>query len=126
MPASRAHVPTTRASRYLTQLGRHGHHMSRGLLRRAAAHGDGSAPPGPRYSGWTGADGVIDFGWGRCTLHATGDALTLRAEAGDQQQLERIQDGISGRLERIGRRDHLALTWTPAPLEAGPDDMASD
>jgi hypothetical protein len=121
MPASQAHVPTSRASRYLTQLGKHGSQMSRAALHRPRAHADGGTPPAARHTSWTGTDGVIDFGWGRCTLHATSEALTLHAEAGDQQQLQRIQDGIGARLERIGRRDQLTVTWTQAPAGTGPD-----
>ncbi|HEY2287778.1 MAG TPA: DUF2218 domain-containing protein [Streptosporangiaceae bacterium] len=122
MPASHAHVPTTRASRYLAQLGSHGRHPGQGALGRAHGQHDGGEPPAPRLASWTSTDGVLDFGWGRCILHASGDALTLRAEAGDQQQLERIQDGITARLERIGRRGHLALAWNPVPPDAGPHE----
>jgi hypothetical protein len=120
MPASHAQVPTTRARRYLTQLCRHGRRMGQPGLRHAhgRGHDDGGEPPVPRPAGGTGtdsgADGMIDFGWGRCTLRATSDALTLRAEAGDQDQLQRIQDGIAARLERIGRRDRLTVTWEQA------------
>jgi hypothetical protein len=119
MPASHAHVSTTRASRYLAQLGRHGRHLGQAVLQRAHGQHDGGGEPAPRLASWTSTDGVLDFGWGHCTLHASGDALTLRAEAGDQQQLEQIQDGITERLERIGRRDHLALTWNPVSPDAG-------
>ena len=70
MPASQAHVPTSRASRYLAQLGKHGTQMSRPALHRPRGHADGGPPPAVRHTRWTGTDGVIDFGWGRCILHA--------------------------------------------------------
>ncbi|WP_405721858.1 DUF2218 domain-containing protein [Streptomyces sp. NBC_01537] len=45
------------------------------------------------------------------------DMLTLRAEATDAESLQRIQDLVAGRLERIGRCDHLTVIWqrTAAP-----------
>jgi hypothetical protein len=94
-------------------------------------HGDGDAAGDPDAAGGrppaatvssAGREGIIDFGWGRCTLHAATDALTLHAEAGDPQRLQQIKDGITARLERIGRRDQLTVTWTPAPQAAGPPE----
>jgi hypothetical protein len=125
MPASYATVPTSRAARYLAQLCSHGRLMSRLARHRRPGqgqgqghgHGDGQgndgAPPVATASS-TGTEGIIDFGWGRCTLRATAGALTLCAEAGDPQRLRQIQDGISARLQRIGRRDQLTVTWTDA------------
>jgi hypothetical protein len=131
MPASSAHVPTGRAGRYLAQLCSHGRLMSRLTRHRppghsqAQAHGDGDghgndgAPP-VATAGSAGTEGIIDFGWGRCTLRATAGTLTLYAEAEDPQRLQQIQDGISARLQRIGRRDQLTVTWTEAPPATGP------
>lgn len=82
----------------------------RHVLSRGHGHDDGALSM-PRHAEWSDTDGVIDFGWGRCTLHATGEGLVLQAEADNQQQLRRIQDAITARLERIGRRDRLAVTW---------------
>jgi hypothetical protein len=135
MPASYAHVPTSRAGRYLAQLCSHGRLMSRLARHRppghgqaqgqgqGQGHGDGDgdgdghgndgAPPAATASS-AGTEGTIDFGWGRCTLRATAGTLTLYAEAGDPQRLQQIQDGISARLQRIGRRDQLTVTWTAA------------
>jgi hypothetical protein len=117
MPASQARVLTGRASRYLTQLCQHTGQLAtmarRYTLSRRHGHGDAAAPL-PRHAEWSGADGVIDFDGGRCTLHATGEGLELNAEAGDQQQLRQIQEAITGRLERIGRRDRLTVTWGPS------------
>jgi hypothetical protein len=44
-------------------------------------------------------------------MHANPGALTLRAEAADQETLRRTQDLITGLLNRFGRRDHLTVTW---------------
>jgi cytochrome P450 len=123
MPASQALIPTDRAERYLTQLCAHTSKISRTDLTGTAplrdGHGEGGADSMPRHVESSGADGFIDFGWGRCTLHATGEGLVLHAEADDQQRLQRIQDAIALRLERIGRHDGLTVTWRPDPPEAG-------
>jgi hypothetical protein len=125
MPASYARVPTSRASRYLTQLCNHGSLMSRLGRHRPPGHGQGhghgddGAPPTATARS-DGTEGVIDFGWGRCTLRATAGTLTLHAEAADPQRLQQIQDGIAARLQRIGRRDRLAVTWTQSPPATGP------
>jgi hypothetical protein len=120
MPTSQARVPTGRARRYLTQLCKHSGQMStlahRHTLPSGHGHGDGDGGTAsmPQHAEWSGTDGVIDFGWGRCTLHATDKGLMLNAEADDQQQLRRIQDAITARLEQIGRRDRLTVTWGPS------------
>jgi hypothetical protein len=125
MPASSAHVPTARAARYLAQLCSHGRLMSRLTRHRAPRHGqdqeqdhgaghgtDGAPPAATAIS--AGTEGIIDFGWGRCTLTATDGALTLHAEAEDPRRLRQIEDGVAARLQRIGRRDQLTVTWTEA------------
>jgi hypothetical protein len=78
----------------------------------------GHAPPVARHTEASQTDGIIDFGWGRCTLHATDEELVLHAEADDPQQLQRLQDGIARRLESIGRRDRLTVTWQQATMDA--------
>jgi hypothetical protein len=110
MPTAEARIRTDRASRYLDQLCGHtarigGHHH----------HGaDTAAAVMPRRAEATGTDGVIEFDRGRCTLRATADELTLRAEANEAQHLTLIQDALADRLRLIGRRDQLTVTWTPA------------
>jgi len=134
MPASYAHVPTSRADRYLAQLCSHGRLMSRLARHRrpgqehgqgqGQGHGDGhgndGGPPVATASS-AGTEGIIDFGWGRCALRATAGTLILHAEAGDPERLRQIQDGISARLQRIGRRDQLAVTWIDAQPATEPD-----
>jgi hypothetical protein len=126
MPASQACVPTDRASRYLTHLCNHSGQMSTIALSHGHGHDDGGAASMPQHAEWSDTDGVINFGRGRCTLHATGEGLVLRAEADDQQQLRRIQDAVTVRLERIGRRDRLAVTWRQTPPEAGSAESAGE
>jgi hypothetical protein len=69
--------------------------------------------------------GTIRFADGVCTLHATSDALVLRIDAEDEDALRRLRDGISRRLEKIGRRDGLTVTWRRSEgLEAPPGEAA--
>ena len=56
-------------------------------------------------------------------MQATPGTLTLRAEAADEASLRKIQDMLTTRLEKFGRREHLTVAWhsaaTPA-AEPGP------
>jgi hypothetical protein len=111
MLTAEARVETDRPSRYLAQLCRHASQMGRHLRHRPHAHADGGAPPEVRHVEWSDTDGIVDFEWGRCVMRATPDTLILRAEAADEESLRRIQDLITGRLGKIGRRDRLQATW---------------
>ncbi len=123
MLTATARVPTDRASRYLAQLCRHA-----GQLSRITRHEpDGQSPAGAPLTARadpSGSEGSIEFSQGRCTLQATEDSLILRAEAGSQEQLERIKEGIAARLQRIGRHDRLAVTWQQALYDSDPDGQA--
>ena len=125
MPASEAHVSADRARRYLAQLCDHGSRLGRLAGHRPRSHGDGTAPPAAR-SEHSDTDGVIDFGWGRCTLHAGDEALILTAVADDPQSLQCVQEGVAHRLERIGRRDHLTVTWQQTPPQASSKESADE
>ncbi|MDL4815213.1 cytochrome P450 [Actinomadura opuntiae] len=96
MPTSRASVRTDRATRYLTQLRKHTDRLR---------HHTGPAE-------WSDAEGTIELPWGRCTLRAGRDELTLHAEAENEERLRRVQDAIAARLRTIGRRDALTVSWT--------------
>jgi hypothetical protein len=106
MLIAEADVETERSSRYLVQLCQHVDKVGR-------AH-----PQMRAHVEWSDDRGVISFDWGRCTLRALPGVLTLRAEAPDEDTLRRVEQPIADRLERIGRRDHLTVTWTP-PQGAG-------
>jgi hypothetical protein len=114
MPTALADVRTDRASRYLTQLCRHAGHMGTGIPNSFRRHRDDGTRAQVRSAQCTDSDGVIEFGWGRCTLRATDSTLLLRAEADDDVRLNQITTGISDRLRRIGRRDQLGVTWSMA------------
>jgi hypothetical protein len=110
MLRAEAEVSTQRASRYLVQLCEHlaqiGGHGNRG------AH-DG-APPVVERVQWTEDHGVIAFPFGRCTLTARQDGLTLIVEAADDASLELMKAMFAMRLETIGRRDQLEVRWSTA------------
>lgn len=100
MPTAEARVATDRASRYLVQLCRHvGHLASVNPRLRAQVE-------------WSDDHGVLDFGWGRCAVRAERGALVLHAEACDEGGLRELTRRIADRVEQIGRRDGLAVTWT--------------
>lgn len=101
MLIAEARVETERPGRYLVQLCEHVSKVSQGHPQMRAD------------VEWSDDHGVISFGWGRCTLRADPGALSLRAEAPDEDSLRLIQYRVADRLERIGRRDHLTVTWTP-------------
>jgi hypothetical protein len=123
MPTAEARVHTDRASRYLHQLRSHLGNMGH-MRHKPAAHHGGQMPPKIEHVDYSDTYGSIRFAGGLCTLHATADTLTVRVETDDEDTLQRIQNGLTGRLEKIGRRDQLTVTWqrpqaaTTSPREA--------
>jgi hypothetical protein len=102
MLIAEASVATERSNRYLIQLCQHVHKV-------------GQAHPQMRaHVDWSDDRGVISLDRGRCTLRAGPGVLTLRAEAPDEESLHRLEQRVAGRLEQVGRRDHLRVTWTRA------------
>ena len=114
MPTAEARVQTEHPDRYLVRLCQHASKMGGHLSHRPRAHGSGGAPPGIRNAEWSGTDGIVTLNWGQWTMHAAPGTLTLRAQAADQENLRRIQDFITARLEKMGRRDHLTVNWQPS------------
>jgi hypothetical protein len=102
MLIAEARVATERSSRYLVQLCRH-------IDKVGRAH-----PQMQAHVDWSDDHGVISFDRGRCTLRADPGVLTLRAEAPDEQRLHQLQQRVADRLQQVGRRDRLTVTWTPA------------
>jgi hypothetical protein len=117
MPTTEARVATSRAGRYLAQLCGHLSRMG-GMRHRpptrhvgGQTHDGGHRPPQVEHVDYSDTYGTVRFAGGLCTLHATSDTLTLRIDADDEDALRRIQNGVSARLEKIGRRDQLTVTW---------------
>ena len=115
MPAAEARVRTENASRYLIRLCRHAGQMGSHVSHRPRGHADGGAPPEIRHAEASDSDGTLILNWGRCTMLAADDLLTLRAEAGDTDDLAKIQELIGSRLEKFGRRERLVVSWRSLP-----------
>jgi hypothetical protein len=113
MPTAEARIETERPSRYLAQLCRHVDNIYRtdrhlqNRRHRHTAGGTQAHPQLPPHIEWSETHGTITVGDGTITMLANPGALTLRAEAADEETLRRIQDLITGLLGRFGRRDHL-------------------
>lgn len=101
MLTAEASVATERSSRYLFQLCRH-----ITLVRQ-------TQPQMRANVEWSDDHGLISFGWGRCTLRAEPGVLTLRAEAVDEASLHQLERRVADRLEQVGRRGRLTVTWAP-------------
>jgi hypothetical protein len=124
MLTAEARVETDRAGRYLVQLCRHAGEMGRHRHLRPGAHG-GDVPPAVEHVDCSDGHGTIRLGGGRCTLRAGAGALELRVEAVDEEALRRGQDGIARRLETIGRRDGLKVTWHRCDAPGGEPGVAT-
>lgn len=115
MRTSQARIATDRPNRYLVQVCKHASDMDgRGGHAMLARRHDGQEDRAEiLHAEWTDSSGVIQTSWGQCSLRAAPGMLTLRAEAADEDNLLRIQDLLSARLERFGRRDRLQVAWEP-------------
>ncbi len=127
--AVEARIETERASRYLTRLCRHAASMG-----RTGGHGPGVHLGGPMARGevqvraeCSESQGAITFSpWGRCRIVAGADALTLRVEGTDDENLRRIQDIVTRDLDRFSGSDQLVVDWRlPEAADASPDGRRS-
>jgi hypothetical protein len=114
MLTAEAVIQTEHPDRYLIQLCNHVSKLGGHQRHRPRPHNGHAAPP-DMHAEWTSTDGVVSLAWGRWTMHAGPGTLTLRAEAADQENLRRIQDLVTARLEKIGRRDQLIVSWRQGP-----------
>jgi hypothetical protein len=115
-------VQTGNPVRYIARLCRHASQMSMhatqagGHLRhQPRGQRGGDEPPEVRRAEWSDTEGTVVLNWGRWTLQAAGRTLTVRAEAADEQNLQRIQDLLTARLTSFGRREHLTVNWQRPP-----------
>jgi hypothetical protein len=114
VPSAQARIRTPNAAAYLARLC--GHLAKLASPRRFPGHGlqlhAGGQPPAVLHTEHTRDAGTITLTWGQLTLHATADELTIRADAGTQENLHRIQDMTAGRLHKFGHRERLDIQWT--------------
>lgn len=111
MPTAEARLPTARADRYLTQLVQHLDHLGHADHGGHSHASDGHGRPGVSSVERVGDDATITFDVGVCRLLAGPDALTVRVQAVTAAQLEVLQELLAHRIETIGRRDELVVTW---------------
>jgi hypothetical protein len=114
MLTAEADIRTEHAARYLARLCGHAGKMGTaghrpGHQRPAHAHGD--TPPEVRHVECSGTEGTVSLDCGRWTMRALPGRLAVRAEAADQENLRRIQDLLTARLQKFGRREHLTVNW---------------
>jgi hypothetical protein len=106
MPTAEGHVRTARPSRYLVQLCRHADHM-----RQRQRH----LSPEVRGVEWSETEGTVELDRGSWTLVAAEDMLSLRVEAASDKDLDHVRSLLTDRLEQLGRRDRLAVSWHGEP-----------
>ncbi len=133
MPTAEADIRTGHAASYLTRLCGHAGKMSQAghrLSHRPRAHDRDGGPPEVRRVERSGTGATVTLDRGQWTMRAGPGLLTIRAEAADSEDLRRIQDLLTARLERFGRREHLTVTWQAATAEArttaGPEDHQAE
>jgi hypothetical protein len=110
MPAAEADIPTERAASYLARLCGHAAKMGQ-ASHRPHAHGRDGGPPEVYHVERAGTEATVILNWGQWTVRALPGRLAVRAEAADEEDLRRIQDLLTARLEKFGRREHLTVTW---------------
>ena len=125
MLAAEAQVKTEDSSRYLVQLCRHAQQVHRMRHRPRNHGGDGQPPPKVQHVECSETSGMISFGWGRCTMQATPGTLTLRAEAADDESLQRVQDIVARDIERFGKRNQLTVSWQRAQASSAQPGQTS-
>ena len=117
MPAAEADIATDHAASYLARLCGHADKMGQASHRPRARDRHGG-PPEVRRVERSGTEATVSLDLGRWTMRVLPGRLAIRAEAADQEDLRRIQDLLTTRLERFGRREHLTVTWQAATAEA--------
>jgi hypothetical protein len=109
--SAEALVRTEHADRYIAQLTRHAHQMGRHFGSVGKRHPDG-APPQVSSVESSDAQATLTFAEGRCLVWARPDGLKLRVEAGDDQRLRRLEDGVAKRIQTLGSRERLEVQWS--------------
>lgn len=122
MPAAETSIPTDRAAVYLTRLCGHAAKMSAaaGRLHHRPRGRAGGGPPQFKQVQQAGDEATVILDCGQWTMHAGPGQLSIRAQAPEQDSLQRIQDLLTARLLTLARREQLTFTWHPAPDPAEP------
>lgn len=91
MLLAQAEVKTTKAQRYLKALCNHFSHKVQ------AAYDDNR--------------GIVQFGFGTCTMEADAAALSFQIEAEHDAGLERVKAVVADHLERFSGEEALQIIW---------------
>jgi hypothetical protein len=125
MLTAEADIHTERAAGYLARLCGHAGKMGatgHRLGHRQPSHARGDGPPEVRRVECSETEGTVSLNWGQWTMRALPGLLAVRAEAADEQSLRRIQDLLTTRLQKFGRREQLTVTWRrPRAATAEPE-----
>jgi hypothetical protein len=111
-------IVTQHPDQYLARLGKHAAKMGSGMRHRPRAHGSDQPPPQVRRAEWSATSGTVMLDCGGWTMQAAPGTLRLRAEAADQASLQQIQDMLTTRLEKFGRRENLTVSWQQTRMPA--------
>jgi hypothetical protein len=128
MPAAEADIPTDQAASYLARLCGHAAKMG-DAGHHPRTHDRDGGPPVIRGVERSGTEATVSLDRGQWTMRALAGRLLLRAEAASDDDLRRIQDLLTARLERFGRREHLTVTWhttAEARTTDGPEDHQAE
>jgi hypothetical protein len=128
MPTAEATLQTPHARRYVTQFVKHATAMAGAHRHAMRRHGNNPLATGEVTLHLQRTDDRVTATfdpWGSCTLQAEPDRLTLRIDAADEHNLQRIQQIITRDIEGFGRREQLTLKWqrrepTPDPAPGTP------
>ena len=107
-------IQTEHAARYLARLCGHAGKMGTAGHRighRRPSHVPDDAPPEVGRVECSGTEGTVTLSWGQWTMRALPGLLAVRAEAADQENLRRIQDLLTARLQKFGRQERLTVNW---------------
>ena len=114
MLTAEADIQTEHAATYLARICGHAGKMGAAghrLGHRRPSHAPGDGPPEVRHTECSETEGIVSLNWGQWTMRAFPGLLAVRAEAADEQSLRRIQDLLTARLQKFGRREQLTVTW---------------
>ena len=114
MLTAEADIQTEHAARYLERVCGHAGKMGAAghrLGHRPPSHARGGGPPEVRHVECSGTEGTVSLDCGQWTMRALPGLLAVRVEAADEQSLRRIEDLLTTRLQKFGRREHLTVTW---------------
>ena len=124
MLTAQADIQTEHAARYLARLCGHASKMGPAghrLGHRRPSRGPADGPPEVRHVQCSENEGTVSLSWGQWTMRALPGLLAIRAAAADEENLKRIQDLLTARLQNLGRREHLTVSWQrPEEATTGP------